>query len=132
MNSRLNDIFNELENFPAKTRKARRKLKAELERIANSDRKNFEKIVSKIKPSDESILFEIYEALSINPSEWYDFIIFEFRRIKGIAENSQKNLQESVVSPLLAISFFARKEFIGLNKLIYELNQALKSQLYQL
>jgi hypothetical protein len=127
MDSRLQEILKEFELFSVKSRKRQKKLQSELEEIANSERDEFEKIVRKIVPSNESILFEIYESLAINPNRWIDFIISEFHRIKDIAEKAEPKDQDAIVEPLLALSFFARKEFKGLEKLIYEFSQALKS-----
>lgn len=78
-------------------------------------------------PSNDSVLFEIYESLSTNPTRWIDFIISEFIRVKDIAEKSESKDQDSIVEPLLALSFFARKEYKGLSKLIHEFSQALES-----
>lgn len=127
MDGRLQEILKEFELFSEKSRKRQKKLQSELEEIANSERDEFEKSVRKIVPSNESILFEIYESLAINPTRWIDFIISEFQRIKNIAEKSEPKDQEAIVEPLIALSFFARKEFKGLDKLIYEFSQALKS-----
>ena len=127
MDSRLQKILEEFDLFSEKSRKRQKKLQSELEEIANSERDEFEKIVRKIVPLNDSILFEIYESLSINPTRWIDFIITEFKRVKDIAEKSDSKDQDAIVEPLLALSFFARKEFHGLNKLIHEFSQALKS-----
>ena len=127
MDSRLREILKEFDLFSEKSRKRQKKLQSELEEIANSERDEFEKIVRKIVPSNDSILFEIYESLSINPTRWIDFIITEFKRVKDIAEKSESKDQDSIVEPLLALSFFAKKEYKGLNKLIHELSQALES-----
>lgn len=128
MEERLKEIIIEFENFSEKSRKDQYKLKVELEKLAASDRSSFEKEISKIVPSDNSILFEIYESLSLNPSYWIDFIIAEFRRIKKFVEKSELVDQDSTSSPLVALSFFARSEYVGLNKLIHELSFSVKSK----
>jgi len=127
MDSRLREILKEFDLFSEKSRKRQKKLQSELEQLANSERDEFEKTVRKIVPSNDSILFEIYESLAINPTRWVDFIVTEFIRIKDIAEKSESKDQDSIVEPLLALSFFARKEFNGLDKLIHEFSQALES-----
>lgn len=127
MDSRLQEILMQFDSFSDYSRKKQKKLQSDLVKIANSDSDKFEKIVRQIMPSNNSILFEIYEALSINPTRWIDFIITEFKRVKDIAEKSEPKDQDSIVEPLLALSFFARKEFKGLDKLIHEFSQALKS-----
>ena len=127
MDSRLQEILKEFDLFSEKSRKRQKKLQSELEEIANSERDEFEKKVRRIVPSNESVLFEIYESLAINPNRWIDFIISEFHRIKDFAEKSEPKDQNEIIEPLLALSFFARKEFKGLDKLIHEFSQALKS-----
>ncbi len=127
MNDRLKEIIIDLENFSVKPKKEQQKIKFELEKLAEIDRSHFEREISKITPSENSILFEIYESLSVKPHQWIDLIISEFRRIKEIAEKSELKDQDSISSPLSALSFFARNEYIGLNELIQELSISTKS-----
>lgn len=127
MKDRLAEILKELESFSEKTRKEQKKLQLELEEVATNDRVEFEKVVSKIDPTTDSVLFEIYRSLSIHPTLWIDFFIGEFRRITQIAEKADLKDQETILKPLLGLQFIARKEFDGLNKMIYELRKSLKS-----
>lgn len=111
MDRSLKEIFIELESLSEKSGRQQRKLKNELEEKASLLGADFEKAVREITPSEDSILFEIYESISINPERWITFIVSEIRRIKIIAEESEKENQCSIIEPLLAISFFARQEF---------------------
>ena len=95
----------EFDLFSEKSRKRQKKLQSELEEIANSERDEFEKIVKKIVPSNDSILFEIYESLSVKPTRWIDFIVTEFKRVKDIAEKSDSKDQDSIVTTT-CIKFF--------------------------
>lgn len=127
MNSKLKNILSDIEDFSSLTKKHQKQTLSKLEYLASKDSLYFEKTISGIKPSNNSILFEVYEALSLNPEKWIRFIIIEFKRIKKITEESDISIQEEVASPLLALSFFLQKEFYGIHKLTYELKNGTKS-----
>ena len=127
MKDRLTEILKEFESFSEKTTKEQKKLQLELEEVATYDRVEFEKAVYKIDLKTDSALYEIYRSLSIYPTLWIDFIIGEFRRIIQIAEKADSKDQDIILKPLLGLHFFARQDFDGLNKLIFQLRKSLKS-----
>jgi hypothetical protein len=118
MNESLNKILNRLENYSKLNPKERDLLDNDLIEFSSEYPDKFIESIRDIVPSEESVLFEVYEILSTQPKKWVDFIITEFDRIEKFTKESKNKMKDSVSSPLEAISFFARHDFSGNEKLI--------------
>jgi hypothetical protein len=95
---------------------------------ARKNKDFFIRKVQAIKPGQESVLFEIYEALSQEPEIWVDFIVSEFNRIKHLTENTKKKEQKLISDSLMALTFFAQQDFNGVNRLKTALKSGLHSK----
>lgn len=118
MHTELNEILKRLENFSNYDENQQLRVQNDLLRFASANKDQFVSEISSIKPEQESVLFEVYEALSKEPEAWIDFLLSEFERIRKVTENSNQKEQASIASPLISYSLIARKEFAGNEKLI--------------
>ena len=132
MNENIDKILKQLESYSDLNPRERIALQNDLLKFSSTHTDQFISIVSNIQPSEESVLFEIYESLSIQPEKWVDLIITEFDRIEKLTENAKNKFKNSISSPLIAISFFARQEFAGNDKLITRLKKGITSKSKQI
>lgn len=128
MNEEFKKIISRFEKFTELNNSERNELQNELLDFAIKHKELFISQVQMIEPSESSVLFEIYEALSKKPDLWIDFIVTEFNRIRIAVENAKSKDKKSISSPLTAISFFVRKDYSGINKLLNEINSGLYSK----
>lgn len=132
MNETLDKILQQLENYSDLSQRERKSLQNNLIDFSSQHTDKFIEIVSAIEPREESVLFEIYESLSTHPDKWIDLILSEFNRIEELTKQSKSKLKDSVSSPLIAISFFARQEFAYNDKLIARIKKGVSSDSKQI
>lgn len=132
MNETLDKILQRLENYSDLSQRERKSLQNNLIDFSAQQTDKFIEIVSGIEPKEESVLFEIYESLSALPDKWIDFILSEFDRIEELTKHAKSKLKDSVSSPLIAISFFARQEFANNDKLIARIKKGVASESKQI
>jgi VIT1/CCC1 family predicted Fe2+/Mn2+ transporter len=132
MNETLDKILQRLENYSDLSQRERKSLQSNLIDFSSQYTDKFIEIVSRIEPKEESVLFEIYESLSTQPDKWIDLILSEFDRIEELTKQAKSKLKDSVSSPLIAISFFARQEFTNNDKLISRIKNGVSSDSKQI
>lgn len=132
MNETLDKILQRLENYSDLSQRERKSLQKSLIDFSTQHSEEFIEIVSGIEPKEESVLFEIYESLSTQPDKWIDLILSEFDRIEELTKQAKSKLKDSVSSPLIAISFFARQEFAKNDKLIARIKKGVASESKQI
>jgi len=132
MNEALDKILKRLENYSDLSKRERKSVQKDLIEFSLEHTDTFIEIVRGIKPEEESVLFEVYESLSNQPDKWVDLMLSEFDRIEGLTKQTKSKLKDSVSSPLIAISFFARQEFANNDKLIGRIKKGVSSDSKQI
>lgn len=132
MNETIDKILKRLENYSEFNQRERKSVQNDLIEFSEKQPDRFIEFVRKIEPSEESVLFEIYESLSTQPDKWIDFIISEFDRIEKQTIQAKSKIKDSVSSPLIALSFFARQDFNGNEKLISRIKKGVSSESKQI
>lgn len=132
MQETFDKILKRLENYSELNQRERKFVQNDLLEFSERQPDNFIEFVRKIEPSEESVLFEVYESLSSQPDKWIDFIISEFDRIEEQTIQAKNKLKESVSSPLTAFSFFARQGFVINDKLIARIKKGVTSESKQI
>jgi hypothetical protein len=118
MNTTLNELLVKLEDFNELKEIEQSQIQSEILDYADNNSKVFIEKISSIKPSSESVSFEIYEALAQQPEKWNDFLVSEFIRIQKLTETATKKDRTSISECLTSFSFIARKEYSGNEKLL--------------
>lgn len=132
MKETINKILKRLENFSELNQWERKSVQNDLIEFSERQPVNFIEIIRNIEPSEESVLFEVYEVISLKPDKWIDFIITEFDRIEEKTIQAKRKLKESISSPLIALRFFARQEFANNDKLIARIKKGVTSESKQI
>ena len=128
MEEQFENIKSHLENYCNLNESERKMVQSNLLIFARKNRDFFLLKVQEIKPGKNSILFEIYETLSQEAEIWIDFIISEFNQIILLTETARKKEQESISDSLTALTFFARQDFNGIDKLKTTIKSGLHSK----
>ena len=132
MSETIDKILKRLENYSELNQRERKSVQNDLIEFSEKQPDRFIECVRKIESSEESVLFEIYETLSSQPDKWIDFIISEFNRIEKQTIQAKSKIKDSVSSPLIAFSFFARQEFSGSEKFISRIKKGVSSESKQI
>lgn len=132
MNETIDNILKRLENYSELNQRERKSVQNDLIAFSERQPNNFIEFIRKIEPSEESVLFEIYESLSSQADKWIDFLISEFDRIEKQTIQAKSKSKDSVSSPLIAFSFFARQEFTNNDKLIARIKKGVASESKQI
>ncbi|MGQ1947961.1 hypothetical protein ACT3CD_12770 [Geofilum sp. OHC36d9] len=132
MNETIDNILKRLENYSELNQRERKSVQNDLITFSERQPDNFIVFIRKIEPSEESVLFEIYESLSSQPDKWIDFLISEFDRIEKHTIQAKSKIKDSVSSPLIALSFFARQGFANNDKLIARIKKGVASESKQI
>jgi hypothetical protein len=128
MKKQFENIKAHLENYYNLRESKRKIVQSDLLTFAKKNRDFFLLKVQEIKPSNNSVLFEIYEILSQEAEIWADFIISEFNRIVLLTEDAKKKEQESISDSLTAFTYFATQDFNGIDKLKTVVKSGLRSK----
>lgn len=132
MENRFIEIVNLFNDYATLNNSQRELLKQELVEFATENRDFFTKAIQSIEPTEESILFEVYESLSIHPEEWVDFVVNEIYRIRKATEDAYNEDRPSTVYPLMAMSFYTTLDFPGKYKLVDAIYSTLKSHVKEI
>lgn len=118
MNKTIDKILTRLEGYFDSNQRKQKSVQNDLIEFSSQHPDRFIEIIKKIEPKEESVLFEVYKSLSNQPEKWIDLILTEFDRIEELTKHARSKLKDSVSSPLVAISFFARQKFANNDMLI--------------
>jgi hypothetical protein len=132
MNEKIDKILKRLVNYSDLSQRERKSVQNDLIEFSEEQPEKFIEFIKEIQPAEESVLFEIYESLSRHPDKWIDLIISEFDRIEELTIQAKSKLKNSVSSPLMALSFFARQEFTNNEKLIARIKKGVSSSSKQI